>query len=347
MTESPNLIQISSTYLALIFGPYILGYGLSRTRRLRDMGEVKTSDIVSAPPGLVHFQGKAIALSGTTTPFSNDPCCWWHLKIFKSRRVFVWGDLLPRQLPAGTDYRTSGDFFCLQDHSGTVLIDPEGAEVVVKSSTVSRGHNRFASEQEYITQKLILPGDFISVVGELVDFNSAQLLPEDAARLGEPKGIVKAPNSGMSPVLIVSGIGNRAARQFLYPALGYNLLGLSISGYAICTFLFRSVTPFSRSLQILMGGSTLVAVLISGYFDKPRLTAFCLLILLVVIPYGPYMARALWELAKFNAGIALIACAFPVLIIGSLFQESFSTQIKNRVTQPEDKQPISRNTKQD
>ena len=98
--------------------------GFSGLRRSRQIEDVPTARVRSAPQGYVELVGKAKMLDGEpiVAPLSKMPCCWFRYRV--ERR-------------AGKDWRvvesaSSDSIFALQDSTGECLIDPEGAEVTTR-----------------------------------------------------------------------------------------------------------------------------------------------------------------------------------------------------------------------
>ncbi|MCB1800917.1 MAG: hypothetical protein KDI82_04425 [Gammaproteobacteria bacterium] len=96
-------------------------FGFTGMRRVRQIEDVPTARVRSAPQGYVELIGKARAMSGepVVAPFSKTPCCWYSYRVERrSRRG-------SRPVESGS----SDAIFLLRDESGECVIDPEGAEV--------------------------------------------------------------------------------------------------------------------------------------------------------------------------------------------------------------------------
>jgi len=93
-------------------------------RRVRNIENVPTARIRSAPQGYVELIGRAHGLDGEpiVAPLSRVACCWYRYRI--ERR----GDKGWRALESGT----SDGIFLLRDDTGDCVIDPEGAEVTTE-----------------------------------------------------------------------------------------------------------------------------------------------------------------------------------------------------------------------
>ena len=95
--------------------------GFSGLRRSRQIEDVPTAKVRSAPQGYVELIGTAQMLGGEPiiAPLSHTRCCWYRYKI-ERRSGKNW-----RMVESGS----SDGIFGLRDETGDCVIDPEGAEV--------------------------------------------------------------------------------------------------------------------------------------------------------------------------------------------------------------------------
>lgn len=95
--------------------------GFSGLRRSRQIEDVPTAKVRSAPQGYVELIGTARMLGGEPiiAPLSHTRCCWYRYKI-ERRSGKDW-----RMVESGS----SDGIFGLRDETGDCVIDPEGAEV--------------------------------------------------------------------------------------------------------------------------------------------------------------------------------------------------------------------------
>jgi hypothetical protein len=93
-------------------------------RRARNIEDVPTAKVRSAPQGYVELIGQAQSLDGEpiVAPLSRTACCWYRYRIEQR------GDKGWRAVESGT----SDGIFLLRDDTGDCIIDPEGAEVTTE-----------------------------------------------------------------------------------------------------------------------------------------------------------------------------------------------------------------------
>ncbi len=107
-----------------IFAVVALVVGFSGLRRSRQIEDVPTARVRSAPQGYVELIGIARMMEGEpiVAPLSHTTCCWFQYRVEKR---------------SGKDWRvvqsgTSDGIFILRDETGDCVIDPEGAEVTTR-----------------------------------------------------------------------------------------------------------------------------------------------------------------------------------------------------------------------
>ncbi len=123
-------------------------------RRLLAIGSTPTSKVASAAQGYVELEGIARAHPGgaLVSRFTQLPCVWFQYTIEERRHDGKW-----HRVESGR----SDDSFLLEDATGQCLVDPEGAEVLPRSSeTNMKGLDWRCRES------LILPGDRLCALGE-------------------------------------------------------------------------------------------------------------------------------------------------------------------------------------
>ena len=96
----------------------------SGLRRARQIEDVPTARVRSAPQGYVELTGTAQSLDGDpiVSPLSRTVCCWYRFKV-ERRAEKGW---------RGVDSGASDGIFLLRDETGDCIIDPEGAEVTTE-----------------------------------------------------------------------------------------------------------------------------------------------------------------------------------------------------------------------
>lgn len=121
-------------------------------RRARAVADTPTSNIASAAQGYVELLGQGLPLAGTRlrAPLNDLPCLWYRYKV-ERKRDDKW---------VTEDSGESTDSFLLDDGSGVCVVDPEGAEVLPRSS------DTWYPETDYrYTQAVLLEGERIYVLG--------------------------------------------------------------------------------------------------------------------------------------------------------------------------------------
>ena len=123
-------------------------------RRYRTVADTPTSRIASAPQGYIELVGRGRQPLGEAlvSPVNGLPCLWYRYRI-ERRDGDRW------------EYVESGvshDTFGVDDGSGSVLVDPDGAEILTSHKQVSNsGHYRK-------TEWTLIEGETIYVIGEHV-----------------------------------------------------------------------------------------------------------------------------------------------------------------------------------
>jgi hypothetical protein len=137
-------------------------------RRARAVADTPTSRIASAAQGYVELLGRGQPLAGVPlhAPLNGLPCLWYRFKV-ERKRDDKW-----HQESSGE----SSDSFLLDDGSGLCVVDPEGAEVLPRSTDV------WYPQPDYRhTQAVLIPGEQIYALGAFrtwgsdnVDLNVAE-----------------------------------------------------------------------------------------------------------------------------------------------------------------------------
>ena len=132
---------------------------LANFRRYRTVFDTPTSRIASAPQGYVEVVGRGRQPPGErlVSHISGVPCLWYRYLIERKR-----GDRWEY-----VDSGESHDTFGIDDGSGSLLVDPEGAEIrTSRRSVVTQGGYRK-------TEWSLLEGETIYVLGEHITLRSA------------------------------------------------------------------------------------------------------------------------------------------------------------------------------
>lgn len=154
--------------LALIGATSFLAW-LANLRRHRTIADIPTARIASAPQGYIEISGRGSQPPGERllSPVHQLPCLWYRY-IVERRRDDRW------------EYVESGvsdDTFGVDDGSGMMLVDPEGAEIITSRKQVSRvGEYRK-------TEWTLIEGEMIYVLGEHVTLGGANAVLDKRADL--------------------------------------------------------------------------------------------------------------------------------------------------------------------
>lgn len=127
---------------------------LANLKRYRVVVDTPTSRIASAPQGYVEIVGRGRQPPGEAlvSPVSGLPCLWFRYRI-ERREGDRW---------VHVDSGVSHDTFGIDDGSGMLLVDPDGAEIRTSRKQVSMrdGYRR--------TEWTLIEGETIYVIGEHV-----------------------------------------------------------------------------------------------------------------------------------------------------------------------------------
>lgn len=146
--DTPAGWRISAGIIALL----ALFAWVSVLRHARAITDTPTSSVASAAQGYVELLGQGRPLGGELlrAPLNNLPCLWYRFKV-ERKRDEKWVTERSGE---------STDSFLLDDGSGVCVVDPEGAEVLPRSSDV------WYPETDYrYTQAVLIAGERIYVLG--------------------------------------------------------------------------------------------------------------------------------------------------------------------------------------
>ncbi len=139
-------------------------------KRYRTVADTPTSRIASAPQGYIEIIGRGRQPPGVTltSPLNGLPCLWYRYRV-ERKNGERW------------EYVESGvshDTFGVDDGSGSVLVDPDGAEILTPRKQVSNvgGYRK--------TEWTLIEGETIYVIGEHITLGGPNAVLDKQADLG-------------------------------------------------------------------------------------------------------------------------------------------------------------------
>lgn len=155
-------------FLAATLWGWARAYG-----RLRALGDIPPSPIASAAQGYARLEGRAASFPGhpVRSPGTHRECCWYRYEVVERDEE--------NRATLSRHEETSEWSFALADGSAECVVDPVGARVVpvrVQRWSAGRFHH---------TERLILPGEPLLVLGELSTSSDAVLERDVDLSIGE------------------------------------------------------------------------------------------------------------------------------------------------------------------
>jgi hypothetical protein len=138
-------------------------------KRYRTVADTPTSRIASAPQGYVELvgRGRQPPGDGLVSPLTGLPCLWYRYRVERKN-----GDRWEH-----VESRISHDTFGMDDGSGSVLVDPEGAEILTS-------HKQVSNSGDYRrTEWTLIEGEPIYVIGEHVTMGGPNAVLDKKADL--------------------------------------------------------------------------------------------------------------------------------------------------------------------
>jgi hypothetical protein len=142
---------------------------LANLKRYRTIADTPTSRIASAPQGYIELVGRGRQPPGDNliSPVNGLPCLWYRYHV-ERRNNDRW------------EYVESGishDTFGMDDGSGSILVDPEGAEILTshKQVSTSGGYRK--------TEWTLIEGDSLYVIGDHVTLGGPNAVLDKKADL--------------------------------------------------------------------------------------------------------------------------------------------------------------------
>ena len=140
-------------------------------KRYRTVADTPTARIASAPQGYIEVVGRGAQPPGDTlvSRLTGLPCLWYRYRIERKE-----GDRWET-----VESGVSHDTFGVDDGSGTMLVDPDGAEILTSRKQVSR-HGDYRH-----TEWTLIAGETIYVIGEHVTLGGANAMLDKRADIAE------------------------------------------------------------------------------------------------------------------------------------------------------------------
>lgn len=160
-----------STSLGLLLGVSLLGW-LRALGHGRQISDTPTSRVASAAQGYAELQGQGLPLDGAPvlSPVNGLPVLWYRVVTLRRTAQNKWEHESTVESDAS---------FLLDDGSGSVAVDPEGAEMLVRrKDTHSDGDRR-------ITQWSLIRNDPVYVLGDFATLGSVSPDHDVAAQVRE------------------------------------------------------------------------------------------------------------------------------------------------------------------
>lgn len=147
--------------LALLGGAALIVLGFYLLRRRRLIENVPTSRIRSVAMGFAEVMGLARPKATVAAPYSGIPCVFFRYEVEEERARGRGG-----RTWVTIERGDSGVPFHLQDTTGTILVDPAGAETLLQQSfrKIERGEGFFSRRKRY-TEWWIVSAQKVFVVG--------------------------------------------------------------------------------------------------------------------------------------------------------------------------------------
>lgn len=140
-------------------------------RRARAVEDTPLARIATAPQGDVHLDGRARPLAGKTaiSPLTGTPCLWYSYRVERHQRQGKNSRWVT------VSQGRSLDLFALEDDSGTAVLHPARADVMVEHRRVWRGHTPTPAAEP--------AGFFVSLMGPSYRYTEELILPEESLRV--------------------------------------------------------------------------------------------------------------------------------------------------------------------
>ena len=142
-------------------GGFLIRYGFRKLRERSMIENVPASHIQSVAMGLAEIKGHAPGAATMTAPLSGTPCHYYRYQVEEERQSGKSG----RQWVT-IDQGKSNVPFHVEDPTGRILVNPEGADILLQRSyqKLERGEGWFGRRRRYREWR-IDPAEFVYVLG--------------------------------------------------------------------------------------------------------------------------------------------------------------------------------------
>jgi len=164
---------------------YLVRRGFRQLREKNMIENVPSSPIRSVAMGLAEIKGKACGEATLSAPFSQARCHYFRYLVEEERQRGKGGKEW-----VTVDQGKSNVPFSVEDPTGKILVNPEGADITLKRDyqTIENGEGWFGRRKRY-SEWRIDPGDALYLLGTVS--KQQELMEERRAALGEKLRQVK------------------------------------------------------------------------------------------------------------------------------------------------------------
>jgi len=164
---------------ALLLGAGLIVLGFVALRRKRLLENIPPSRIRSVAMGFAELVGRAKKRTPLSAPYSGIPCVYYRYTMEEEREGGRGG-----RKWVTVEHGASPDYFYLEDETGTLLVDPDGAETELSRSycNIERTGDLFGGRRRY-SEWWIIAGQTLFVAGTVRRLRNASV--ERRAVLGD------------------------------------------------------------------------------------------------------------------------------------------------------------------
>lgn len=241
--------------ILFIIGIAIIFDGVNKYLTMRKVQNTPTSKIRSVAMGLAEVTGKSTSDVGAISPFSNEKCVYYEIKVealIEDDDSSKWITLLKKDLD---------NVFKLDDETGIINVNPKGAEIHLDISKKAEGNikkkllvlgkvnneilefmekltpnersaiNRYSNHKIKVTERKIVEGEKIYVLGTV----------EPSTEKGDIRHIIK---KGGEKIMFISNKEEKRIVSNLKMGVIYRLVGGLILSVASIILVFVKLDLF-------------------------------------------------------------------------------------------------------